>query len=199
VQFVTRACRSLSWRKERGAALVYLPDWPMSQEQTREIKHMKKSILAVVAVAGLTAAIAVAAPNATNEGGHRGHGGKGGYERGAGRLAERLNLSEAQKLQWQALEQSFRDNNKALFEKSRQTMNDFRAAKKAGDTAKADSLKPTVDAQRAQMKQLRDAQEQKLVAILTPAQRTQFEALKAERGAHRGEHGRGRGGDRSQQ
>lgn len=159
---------------------------------------MKKSILAVVAVAGLTAAIAVAAPKGTDEGGHRGHGGKGGYERGAGRMAERLNLSEAQKLQWQALEQSFRDNNKALFEQSRQTMNDFRAAKKAGDTAKADSLKPTLDAQRAQMKQLREAQEQKLVAILTPAQRTQFETMKAERGAHRGEHGR-HGGERSQQ
>jgi len=157
---------------------------------------MKKSILAVVAVAGLTAAIAVAAPKAETEGGHRGHGGKGGYERGAGRMAERLNLSDAQKQQWQALEQSFRDNNKSLFEQSRQTMTEFRAAKQAGDTAKVDSLKPTLDAQRAQMKQLRDAQEQKLVAILTPAQRTQYDALKAEREAHRGEHGRGQ---RSQQ
>lgn len=163
---------------------------------------MKKSILAVVAVAGLTATLAVAAPKGNSEGGHRGHGGKGGYERGAGRLAERLNLSEAQKLQWQALEQSFRDNNKALFEQSRQTMNDFRTAKKAGDTAKADSLKPILDTQRAQMKQLRAAQEQKLVAILTPAQRTQYEALKAERASRhgeRGERGRGRGGDRQQQ
>jgi Spy/CpxP family protein refolding chaperone len=45
------------------------------------------------------------------------------------------------------------------------------------------------------MKQLRDEQMQRIEAILTPQQRTQWQALKAEREAKRGErgerHGRG--------
>jgi Spy/CpxP family protein refolding chaperone len=157
---------------------------------------MKRSILSAVAVLGLTAAIAVAAPNG-NKGGHGGKHGKHGAERSA-RLAERLNLTDAQKQQWQSIEQTFRNNNKTFLEQSRQTMADFRAAKQAGDTAKANSLKPLVETQRAQMNQLRAAQEQQLAAILTPAQRTQYDALKAERASRHGEHGRGRG-DRRQQ
>ena len=53
----------------------------------------------------------------------------------------------------------------------------------AGDTAKADSLKATLESQRAQMKQLRDAQDVKISSILTPEQRAQWQQLKAERAA----------------
>ena len=48
---------------------------------------------------------------------------------------------------------------------------------------KVESLKATFQSQRAQMKQLHDAQQEKFLAILTPEQRTQFDALKAERDA----------------
>jgi Spy/CpxP family protein refolding chaperone len=139
-----------------------------------------KWITAAAATLALSASLAIAAPNAGNGHGWGHEGGKGRQEMGA-RLAEKLNLTDVQKQQWQAIQTDFRRDNKAFFEQAHQTMQDFRAAKEAGDTAKADALKPTVDAQRAQMKQLRDAQEQKLVTLLTADQKAQFDTLKAAR------------------
>lgn len=149
-----------------------------------------KWITAAAATLALSASLAIAAPNAGNGHGWGREGGKGRQEMGA-RLAEKLNLTDLQKQQFAALQRDFRTANQAFFEQSRQTMQDFRAAKQAGDTAKADALKPTLDAQRAQMKQLRDAQEQKVLAILNADQRAQYEALKAERAQrHEGRGGR---------
>lgn len=104
-------------------------------------------------------------------------------------MAAKLNLTEAQKQQWQAVEQSFRQENAAFFERSKQTREAIHAAKEAGDTAKVESLEATAKAQRAQMKQLRDAMEPKLLAILTADQQTQFQKMKAERPAY-GQHER---------
>jgi len=104
---------------------------------------------------------------------------------GQGHLAEKLNLSEAQKAQWQELRKSFHQENKAFLEQARATMHDFRAAREANDTAKVESLKPVVQANREQMRQLREAQDQKLMAILTAEQQAQFQQLKAERQQHR--------------
>lgn len=95
--------------------------------------------------------------------------------------AERLNLSDAQKAQWHQLRRSFHEENKAFLQSARQTMRDFRAAREANDTAKIESLKPTVQANRAQMRQLREAQDQKLMAILNEEQRAQFMQFKSER------------------
>ena len=105
---------------------------------------------------------------------------------GQGHLAEKLNLSDAQKAQWQELRRSFHQENKAFLEQARAAMRDFRAARDANDTAKVESLKPVVQANREQMRQLREAQDQKLMAILNAEQQTQFQQLKAERqGRHR--------------
>ena len=145
-----------------------------------------KKWIGVVAALGLSASLAVAAETAPSG---QGYEGRGQHEfRGGERLADKLNLTDAQKAQWKQMDQAFRDQNKAFFDQARQTMMDFRAAKDAGDTAKMEALKPAFKAQRQQMKQLRDAQEQRLVTILTAEQRAQFDALKAERAAHRGEH-----------
>ena len=100
---------------------------------------------------------------------------------GQGRLAEKLNLSDAQKAQWQELRRSFHQDNKAFLEQARQTRRDFRAARDANDTAKIESLKPVVQANRTQMRQLREAQEQKLMDILNEEQRAQFQELKQHR------------------
>lgn len=128
-----------------------------------------------VAVLAVSASLAIAAPH---EGG-RGHGmGRGMYGE---KLAQKLNLTDAQKQQLRDLNQKFREDNKAFFQSFRQTMQEVRAAKEANDTAKLDSLKPTVESQKAQMTQLRDAQEQKFLSILTADQRAQYQALKAER------------------
>src|SRR5947209_2930267 len=104
---------------------------------------------------------------------------------GSGRVAEKLNLSDAQKAQWQQLHHSFHQDNRAFLDQARATKRDFRAARDANDTAKVESLKPVVQANRAQMRQLREAQDQKLMAILNEEQRAQFLQFKAERHQHR--------------
>jgi Spy/CpxP family protein refolding chaperone len=139
----------------------------------------KKKWLTAVAVLTLGASLALAAPN---EGWGK-HGGRHGEW--SAEFAQKLNLTEAQKTQLRDLNKSFRQDNAAFLQSFHQTMEDYHAAMKSGDTAKANSLKPSVDSQKAQMKQLRDAQDQKISAILTPDQRAQWQQLKAERAARR--------------
>jgi periplasmic protein CpxP/Spy len=128
----------------------------------------------------VSASLAIAMPQEGKEGkgwgGHRGH-------RGAmsEKLAQKLNLSDAQKQQLRDLNKQFRQDNKAFFESAKQTRQELRAAKEANDTAKLNSLKPTVESQKAQFKQLRDAQDAKVLSILTPDQQAQFKALQAKR------------------
>jgi Spy/CpxP family protein refolding chaperone len=145
-----------------------------------------KKIISAVAVVALSGAIAF---GAIDEGAGKGWG-HGGHRRGgmSAHLAQKLNLTDAQKDQMKALHRSFREDNKAFFETMRQTRQEMKAAREAGDTAKVESLKATFQSQRAQMKQLHDAQKEKFLAILTPEQRTQFDALEAERDARRQQH-----------
>lgn len=145
--------------------------------------------MTMAAVLGLTASLAVAAPTHGDAGeGHRGgHHGRRGHKEFGAAFANKLNLTDAQKQQVKDIRKSFREQNKAFFENSRTTFQQFREAKKAGDQAKLDALKPTLEAQRAQMQQLRDQERQRVLSILTPEQRTQYEALKAEREAKRAE------------
>jgi Spy/CpxP family protein refolding chaperone len=132
-----------------------------------------------IAVLAVSASLAIAAPQEGKAwGGHRGHRGIMSEK-----LAAKLNLTATQKQQIKDLNKQFRQDNKATFESFRQTMKDARAAKQANDTAKLNALQPTIDAQKAQMKQLREAQETKMLSILTPDQQAQFKALKAERAA----------------
>jgi len=144
----------------------------------------KKWIAAATTALALSGGLAIAGTNGGGAGCKHGEGHRM-HARGA-RFAEKLNLTDAQKQQWKAVQESFRQDNKAFFAESRQTREDFRAAMKAGDTAKANSLKATMESQRAQMKQLRAAMEPKLTAILTAEQRAQYDTMKAERAA-RGE------------
>jgi protein CpxP len=139
-----------------------------------------KKMIAILAVAALSGTMAIAS---ANDGGKAwGHG----HRHGAmAHLAKKLNLTDAQKDQLKAFHQSFREENKAFFQSVRQTRQDLRAAKQAGDEAKVAELKSVAQSQRAQMKQLRQAQMDKFVSVLTPEQRTQFDALKAEREARR--------------
>jgi protein CpxP len=148
---------------------------------------MNRKTISAVAVLALGATLAFAAP-------HDGKGGKEGWEKHRGgefseRFAQKLNLTDTQKQQMKELDQSFRDANKAFFESAHQTRTAFKAAKEANDTAKLGSLRPTMDAQHAQMKQLRAAQDVKVRAILTAEQRVQLDAMKAEHEAHEAQHG----------
>ena len=142
---------------------------------------MKKTITAV-AVFALGATLAFAGPHGDYKGGRGGHRGDRGFSE---KLAQKLNLSDAQKEQIKAIEKQFRADNATFFQNSRQTMQELRAAKQANDQAKIDSLKPAMEAQRAQMKQLREAQREKIRSILTADQRAQLDAMKAQHESRR--------------
>lgn len=137
---------------------------------------MKKT-MTTLAVFALGASLAVAAPQAQNGNWKGGHGHRGFMSE---RMAQKLNLTDAQKAQIKDLNTQFREQNKAFFESARATFKEYRAAKQANDTAKMQQLQPTVDANKAQMKQLRQAQRAQILNILTPEQRAQLEAWKAQ-------------------
>jgi periplasmic protein CpxP/Spy len=136
--------------------------------------------LAAAAVMAVSASLAIAMPQEGKEGkGWGGHHGKRGFM--SEKLAQKLNLTDAQKQQIRDLGKAFHQDNKAFFESARQTRQEMKAAKEANDTARLNSLKATVESQKAQFKQLRDAQDAKILSVLTPDQQAQFKALKAER------------------
>jgi periplasmic protein CpxP/Spy len=153
------------------------------------MKKMKWMTMA--AAVTLSASLAFAAPHDGFGKGKRGRHGRG--ELGA-RMAAKLNLTDAQKQQVKDLNQSFRETNKAFFENAHALRKQARDARQANDTARLEALKPQLEAQRTQMKQMHDAKQQQILALLTPEQRTQWEAMKAEREARRGR--RGPRGDR---
>ena len=140
--------------------------------------------ITVAAVVTLSSTLALAGQHG---GGKHGRGGRHGM---AGEhFAQKLNLTEAQRTQVREINQTFREENKAFFEQMRQTRTDFRSAKESGDQAQVEALKGTLESQRAQMKQLREAHMQRLMTTLTPEQRQQWETLKAERQARHGQRG----------
>ena len=140
--------------------------------------RMNNKWLTAAGVMVVSASLAFAMPQEGRGGwGHR--GGKRGFM--SEKLAQKLNLTDAQKQQIRDLNKAFRQDNKAFFQSVRQTRQEFHAAKQANDTAKLQSLKPTIESQMAQMKQLREAQDAKVLSVLTPDQQAQFKALKAQR------------------
>lgn len=140
-----------------------------------------KKILATAAVFILSTTLAFAGH------GHKGDGHRGKHGEWNGRMGEKLNLSEAQKQQIQTIQRSFREQNEPFFNAFRETKRQYKEARQAGDTTRAESLKAQLDSQKTQMRQLQENQRRQIVSILTPEQRTQLEAMKAERG--HGNHG----------
>jgi periplasmic protein CpxP/Spy len=143
-----------------------------------------KKVMTMAAVLALSTSLAIAAPH-----GGRGGGGRHGRGEFGARFADKLNLTDAQKTAIRNIRKNNREANKAFFEQSRETFRQFREAKKAGDTAKVEQLKPAVEQQRARLRQFHKTEREQILSLLTPEQRTQFDALKAEREARRGERG----------
>jgi Spy/CpxP family protein refolding chaperone len=137
----------------------------------------KQKWMTAAAVLTLSASLAFAGPHG---GKHRGD--KGG--RGAAmseRLAAKLNLTDTQKQQIRDLSESFRTQNQPLFAAAKQTRTDLKAAREAGDTARAQQLAAALETQHAQLKQAREAQTERVRALLTTEQRAQWDTMKAER------------------
>lgn len=147
--------------------------------------NLKKTITTAVALA-LGTSLAFAGGGEGKRGMHRGKHGMHG-EAGMARLAEKLNLTEAQKAQLKEQRANFRASNAARFETHKDTMRQYREARKAGDTARAEQLKATLEIQKGELQQLRKAQHDAMLSILTPEQRNQLEAMKAEHKGRRGE------------
>jgi protein CpxP len=142
-----------------------------------------KKFASAVAVTLLGASLAFAAAGEGHEGGN-GWGRHGGKRGGFGaKLAQELNLTDAQKTQIKSIRKASHEQNAAFFEQSRATMKQFFTAKKANDTATMDSLKPAMEANRTQMKQIRAAEETSIAAVLTPDQNAKWQQLKADRAA----------------
>jgi len=137
---------------------------------------MKKTITAVAALA-LSASLAMA-----GHGHGKHHGNKQGDAGWSEKFAQKLNLSEAQKQQVADLQKQFRAGNEPFLSSLRQTKTDYHAAREAGDTARAEALRATLDSQKAELKQRNKTQHERIVALLSPEQRAQLEAMKAERG-----------------
>ncbi|MCU1231339.1 MAG: hypothetical protein JWO97_4223 [Acidobacteria bacterium] len=147
-----------------------------------------KKFASAVAVTLLGASLAFAAAGDGREGGH-GWGRHGGKRGGFGaKLAQELNVTDAQKAQIKSLKEASRQQNAAFFEQSRATMKEYFTAKEANDTAKMDSLKPAVDAARAQMKQIRATENASIASVLTPDQNAKWQQLKADRAARHQKH-----------
>ena len=137
---------------------------------------MKKTIT-TLAVFALGASLAFAAPQAQNSQwqGRKGHHGFMGEK-----MATKLGLTDAQKAQVKSIKQQNHEANKAFFQSARATFHEYRAAKQANDTAKLQELQPTVDANKAQMKAIREQERTQILAVLTPDQRAQLDAWRAQ-------------------
>lgn len=147
----------------------------------------KSKWITMAAVMTFSASLAVAAPHRGGGEGKR-HGRKGGEF--SQRFAQKLNLTDAQQQQIRAIQQSFKQRHEAFFESAKETRRQLREAKQANDTARLESLKPALEAQRAQFQQIRQEKQQQILAVLTPEQRAQYESLKAQRQERRGNRNR---------
>ena len=154
----------------------------------------------MAAVVALSTSLAIAAPHGPKgEGRHEGGRHSEGMMMGEGRMGERmaqkLNLTDAQKEQIKTIRESFREKNKTFFDQAKATREQMREARKAGDTAKADKLKAAMTQQRDQMNHLRQQLHAEIAKILTPEQREEFAKMQEQREARRGKMGkRGHGG-----
>jgi Spy/CpxP family protein refolding chaperone len=137
--------------------------------------NINKKLITAAAIMAFSGSLALAQSQPQPHNGGFGHGRR---QMNFGRLAHKLNLTADQKQQFRESLKSFREENRAFFESFRQNRQDLHAAKEAGDTAKADALKATIESQRQQALTLRKAQMEKFEAVLTPEQRTQLEAMR---------------------
>ncbi len=151
---------------------------------------MNKRIAVLAAVLALSTTLAFAGPGGEVRGRHGRHG-KGDF---VAKYGVEFNLTEDQKRLIADIQKNARVQMRELFEKSRQTMKEARAARQANDTAKLEALKPALEANRAAMKDLRKSEETQIMSVLTAEQKAAYEKLKDEHRSSRGRRGGRRNG-----
>jgi Spy/CpxP family protein refolding chaperone len=133
--------------------------------------------LALTAGAGSVAAAQTTTPDRPQRdraemGRHR--GGRG--DRGMGGLMKGVNLTDAQKTQGRQIREKYKPQFQSLREAMRPAKKEIRDARQRGDSAAAKAAWDRTADNRAKMKTLREQEIAELRAILTPAQRTTFDA-----------------------
>lgn len=115
-----------------------------------------------------------------------GRGSAEGHRRGAHfqKLAEKLNLSDAQKQQLKDLRAADKERNQQLYADLRAKVREYRQLRKANDP-KAESLRAEFQPLREQVRAARKASREAFLNVLTPDQRQQLEQLRADRQQHR--------------
>lgn len=146
-----------------------------------------KTMTAIAAVA-LVGTVALA--GGPGRGGH--HGKQGGQDR-MKRMAEELQLSDAQIDAMKQMRQADRQRNQARRDEAQTLAKQWVALTDKGDAKGADRIQSQLTSMREEMNIRRLAERGKFQEILTPEQKEKFEQLKAERGQKR--EGRNRGGD----
>jgi periplasmic protein CpxP/Spy len=109
----------------------------------------------------------------------RGFGGREGNGL-SGVIAQKLNLTDAQKTQLQQLRQTTHEQNQKLFADARAKKQELRSLMNANDP-RASEVKAQLEALRPQLETAREQQHAAFLNILTPEQRTQLEQWKAQR------------------
>ena len=135
--------------------------------------------LAAVAAAALAgsaqAQSTTATPGNQPVAGQRGHGRGRGAQRGG---FKDLNLTDAQKAQIKAIRTRYKDQNKAARDQAKPFIDAARAARQKGDTA---AFRSNMEKARQVSSGARAQELNEIRAVLTPEQRTKFDAAAAQR------------------
>jgi Spy/CpxP family protein refolding chaperone len=131
---------------------------------------MKKFVIALMVTATAGIGFAQTAGPATHQ-----------HRAGFGRIAAKLNLTDAQRQQLKDIHTASREQNQQLYAAFHAKLQEFRALKQANDP-KADDMKAELKAMRPQMEAARQARREAMLNILTPEQRDQLNAARQSRG-----------------
>lgn len=136
------------------------------------------SIVRVLALAALVTVAAVAPAVAGK--------GKGAGRGMIERIIKRLELTQDQQSRIKAIRDQFKTQNAALIADMKAVHQQAREARKAGDADRAKAIREAAQAKGTQLKAAREAMIQQILAVLTPEQRAELDAMKAERKAKKG-------------
>ncbi|MEA2327648.1 MAG: motif family protein [Thermoanaerobaculia bacterium] len=143
---------------------------------------MKKFVIALMLM--VTSAIGFAQTAGPGTSHHK------GQRAGFGRMAAKLNLTDAQKQQLKDMRTADHQSNQQLYADFHAKLQEFRSLKQANDP-KADDVKAELKAMRPQMETARKASREAMLNILTPEQRDQLKAGRQSHGFGRRMAGRG--------
>jgi Spy/CpxP family protein refolding chaperone len=153
------------------------------------VRTLALGALLAVGVAGVSAAQSTTQPTRPDSGfNRRGHRADGQFRRGPGGregfgFGRDLNLTEAQKTQIKAIRQKYQPQNEAARTQAKPFIDAARAARQKGDTA---AFRSNMEKARQVGQTVRTQELAEIRNVLTPEQRTKFDARQKEMADRRG-------------